>query len=161
MQKNQKKLLSLFLVLSSFYTHSAFAAIPPQGQDAAQSLRQGIFKSKKNVAKYKVSLRVGLKGQSPFSVNAVAKSGKKTYISQFSDDGQTETIVELFARKSQVDNKDGLYMDVQITKRVRGQSRVSERAQIFAPDNQEMEFGMNSKGRIAGTLSLAVMAHKL
>lgn len=110
---------------------------------------------------YKVSMRVGLKGQSPISINTVAKSGKKSFVSQFSDDGQTETLVEVFAKKSQVNRKDGLFMDVLVTKRVRGQSKVSERAQIFAPENQEMEFGMNSKGRTAGNLSLAVMAHKL
>lgn len=110
---------------------------------------------------YKVNMRVGIKGSSPFSVNTVAKSGKKTFVSQFSDDGQTETVVEVFAKKSQVNRKNGLFMDVLVTKRVRGMSKVSERAQIFAPDNQEMEFGMNSKGRTAGNLSLAVMAHQL
>lgn len=110
---------------------------------------------------YKVNMRVGLKGSSPISVNTVAKSGKKSFISEISDDGQSETLVEVFAKKSQVNNKNGLYMDVVVTKRVRGQMRISERAQIFAPENQEMEFGMNSKGRTAGNLSLAVMAHKL
>lgn len=110
---------------------------------------------------YKVSMLVGLKGQSPFSINTVAKSGKKTFISQFSDDGLTETVVEVFAKKSQVNKKNGLYMDVSVTKRVRGFEKGTERAQIFAPDNQEMEFGMNSKGKRAGNLSLAVMAHQL
>jgi hypothetical protein len=110
---------------------------------------------------YKINLRVGLKGQSPISINTVTKSGKKAFISQFSDDGQTETLVEVFAKKSQVNNKNGLYMDVAVTKRVRGQEKATERAQVFAPDNQEMEFGMNSKGRTAGNLSLAVMAHQL
>lgn len=110
---------------------------------------------------YKVNMRVGLKGSSPISVNTIAKSGKKSFISEISDDGQSETLVEVFAKKSQVNNKNGLYMDVVVTKRVRGQMRISERAQIFAPENQEMEFGMNSKGRTAGNLSLAVMAHKL
>ncbi len=112
-------------------------------------------------SQYKVNLRVNLKGQSPFSVNTVAKPGKKTFISQFSDDGQTETLVSLVARKSQSQSKDGLAMDVQVTRRVRGQEKMHERAQIFAPENQEMEFGVNSKGRMAGNLSLAVMAHKL
>jgi len=110
---------------------------------------------------YQVNMRVGLKGQSPISINTVAKSGKKSFVSQFSDDGQTETLVEVFAKKSQVNKKDGLFMDVQVTKRVRGQAKVTERAQIFAPENQEMEFGVNSKGRTAGNLSLAVMAHQL
>ncbi|MEK2645788.1 hypothetical protein [Bdellovibrio sp. BCCA] len=110
---------------------------------------------------YQVSMRVGLKGQSPISINTVAKSGKKSFVSQFSDDGQTETLVEVFAKKSQVNKKNGLYMDVLVTKRVRGQAKATERAQLFAPENQEMEIGMNSKGRTAGNLSLAVMAHQL
>lgn len=142
--KNMLSLLAATLLIST----SAVAAIPPTK-----------FKSPKN--QYKVNLRVNLKGQSPFSINTVAKSGKKTFISQFSDDGQTETVVELVARKSQSQNKDGLAMDVQVTRRVRGQEKISERAQIFAPENEEMEFGVNSKGRTAGNLSLAVMAHKL
>lgn len=110
---------------------------------------------------YKVNMRIGLKGQSPISINTVAKSGKKTFISEFSDDGQTETLVEVFAKKSQVNKKNGLYMDVAVTKRVRGQEKASERAQLFAPDNQEMEFGMTAKGKTAGNLSVAVMAHQL
>lgn len=115
----------------------------------------------KAASQYKVNLRVNLKGQTPFSINTVAKPGKKTFISQFSDDGQTETLVALVARKSQSQSKEGLAMDVQVTRRVRGQEKISERAQIFAPDNQEMEFGVNSRGKTAGNLSLAVMAHKL
>lgn len=110
---------------------------------------------------YKVNMRVGLKGSAPISVNTVAKSGKKSFVSEISDDGQNETLVEVFARKSQVNKKDGLYLDVTVTKRVRGQQKLTERAQVFAPENQEMEFGMNSKGRTAGNLSLAVMAHQL
>jgi hypothetical protein len=67
----------------------------------------------------------------------------------------------LVARKGQVQNKEGLNLDVQVTRRVRGQPKMTERAQLFAPDNEEMEFGVNSKGRTAGNLSLAVMAHEL
>lgn len=52
-------------------------------------------------------------------------------------------------------------MDVTVTKRVKGQKKISERAQIFAPENQEMEVGVGAKGRTAGNLSLAVMAHQL
>jgi hypothetical protein len=43
----------------------------------------------------------------------------------------------------------------------REKEKISERAQIFAPENEEMEFGVNSRGKAAGNLSLAVMAHKL
>lgn len=112
-------------------------------------------------SQYKVSLRVSLKGQSPFSVNTVTKSGKKSFVSHFSDDGLTETLVEVFAKKSQVNKKQGLYMDLVVKKRIRGQEKISERAQVFAPDNQEMEFGTSAKGRLAGNLSFAVMAHQL
>ncbi|MEN0058524.1 MAG: hypothetical protein AAGB31_06795 [Bdellovibrio sp.] len=110
---------------------------------------------------YKVNMRLNLKGQSPISVNTVARSGKKSYVSQFSDDGQVETLVEVLAKKSQQQSKKGLLMEVLVTRRVRGQERASERVQIFAPENQEMEVGMNAKGRMAGNISLAVMAHKL
>ncbi|WP_413574855.1 hypothetical protein ACLVWU_11505 [Bdellovibrio sp. HCB290] len=113
------------------------------------------------VPQYKVNMRVGLKGAAPISINTVAKSGKKAYISEFSDDGQSETIVEMMARKSKQNSKDGLYVDVTVTKRVRGQKKISERTQVFAPNNQETEFGMNSKGRMTGNMSLAVMAHQL
>jgi hypothetical protein len=116
---------------------------------------------KTNPPKYKVAMRLGLKGAAPISINTIARSGKKSYISEFSDDGQSETLVELYARKSQVNNKNGLYMDVTVTKRVRGLKKSSERTQIFAPDNQEMEVGTNSRGRSAANLSLAVMAHQL
>ncbi|MGE5086883.1 MAG: hypothetical protein ACM3MG_11325 [Bacillota bacterium] len=110
---------------------------------------------------YKVNMRVGLKGQAPLSINTVTKSGKKSFISEFSDDGQSETIVEVLAKKSQQNRRDGLLMDVTVTKRVRGQMKLSERTQIFAPENQEMEVGVGTKGRMAGNLSLAVMAHQL
>lgn len=125
--------------VSFFISTSAFAAVP----------------------QYKVNMRVGLKGSAPISINTVTKSGKKAYISEFSDDGQSETVVEVMARKSQQNNKAGLYMDVTVTKRVRGQKKLSERTQVFAPENQETEFGVNSKGKTAGNLSLAVMAHQL
>ena len=113
------------------------------------------------VPKYKVNMRVGLKGSAPIAVNTAVKSGKKAYISEISDDGQNETVVELYARKSQVNNKKGVYMDVTVTKRVRGEKRVSERAQVFAPENQELEFNMNAKGKTQGNLGLAVLAHEI
>ncbi|WP_413557438.1 hypothetical protein [Bdellovibrio sp. HCB209] len=127
------------LAISFIFSSSVFAAVP----------------------QYKVNMRVGLKGSAPISINTVTKSGKKAYISEFSDDGQSETVVEVMARKSQQNSKAGLYMDVTVTKRVRGQKKMSERTQVFAPENQETEFGMNSKGKTAGNLSLAVMAHQL
>ncbi|MNL40954.1 hypothetical protein D3C87_1633350 [compost metagenome] len=111
--------------------------------------------------KYKVNMRVGLKGSAPISVNTAVRSGKKAYISEISDDGQNETVVELYARKSQVNNKKGVYMDVLVTKRIRGQKKFAERAQVFAPENQELEFNMNSKGKTQGSLGLAVLAHEI
>jgi hypothetical protein len=149
-----------FLALAASFTFAtpAFAAVPQK------SLEYKISNSKLpkyQVPKYKVAMRLGLKGAAPMSINTIAKSGKKSYISEISDDGQNETLVELYARKSQQNNKNGLYIDVTVTKRVRGQKKSSERTQIFAPDNQEMEVGMNSRGRSAANLSLAVMAHQL
>ncbi len=139
-----KSLFSVFMGL--VVSQVSLAAIPP---------------AKVIAPRYKVAMRVNLKGHSPLSINTVAKSGKKTFISQFSDDGQTETLISMYTKRSQLNEQAGLYMDVSVTKRVRGESRVSERAQFFAPDNQEMEFGSSPKGRMKGNLSLAVMAHQL
>ncbi|MNY24164.1 hypothetical protein D3C86_1578630 [compost metagenome] len=52
-------------------------------------------------------------------------------------------------------------MDVLVTKRIRGQKKFAERAQVFAPENQELEFNMNSKGKTQGSLGLAVLAHEI
>ena len=139
MKKSFFSVVAATVVLSFGISSSSFAAAP----------------------EYQVSMRVGLKGQAPISVNTVAKSGKKSFVSEFSDDGQNETIVEVLAKKSQVNHKDGIFMDVIVTKRVRGVKKASERAQVFALENQEMEFGVGSKGRMAGNMSLAVMAHQL
>ncbi|MGZ3775634.1 MAG: hypothetical protein ACXVCY_03685 [Pseudobdellovibrionaceae bacterium] len=117
--------------------------------------------TKSEAPSYKVNMRVGLKGQSPISINTFAKSGKKTAVSQFSDDGMTETLVEFYTKTSHTNKKQGIYMDVVVTKRVRGESKITERAQLFAPENQEAEFGVNSKGVSEKNLSLAVMAYKL
>jgi len=148
-----KNLFLLALAASFTFAMPAFAAVPQKSPE---------FKiSKSKVPKYKVAMRLGIKGAAPMSINTITKSGKKSYITEISDDGQSETMVELFARKSQQNNKNGLYLDVTVTKRVRGQKRSSERTQIFAPDNQEMEVGTNSRGRSAANISLAVMAHQL
>lgn len=112
-------------------------------------------------ATFKVNMRVGMKGSAPISVNTVAKSGKKSYVSQFSDDGITETLVTVLARKASQANKPGLAMDVEVVRRVRGMQKSVERAQVFAPENEEIEVGAQAKGRTVGSLSLAVMAHQL
>ena len=139
MKKNFVKIAAAIFIFSV----PAFAAIPQS-----------------SVPQYQVNMRLGLKGQSPIAINTVAKSGKKTYISEFSDDGQSETLVEMYAKKSQVNHRDGIYMDVTVTKRVRGIKKASEHTQLFAPENQEMEVGEGGRGRTAG-LSLAVMAYQL
>ena len=111
---------------------------------------------------YQVNMRLDLKGHLPIAVSTVAKSGKKTSISEFSEDGQSETLIEFFAKKSRVNRKPGLYMDVTVTKRVRGIEKASERAQLFAPDNQELEIGSSGKRRKkASDLSLSVTAYQL
>lgn len=148
-----KNLFLLALAASFTFAVPAFAAVPQKSPE---------FKiSNSKVPKYKVAMRLGIKGAAPMSINTIARSGKKTFISEISDDGQSETLVELFARKSQQNNKNGIYLDVTVTKRVRGLKKSSERTQIFAPDNQEMEVGTAGRGRSASNLSLAVMAHQL
>ncbi len=149
-----------FLALATSFTFAvpAFAAVPQKLPEYKVSQNK-IPKSKDT--KFKVAMRVGLKGAAPISINTVARSGKKTYISEISDDGQNETLIELYARKSQQNNKNGLYMDVTVTKRVRGVKKSSERTQVFAPENQELEIGTAARGRSAANLSLAVMAHQL
>lgn len=109
---------------------------------------------------YQVNLRIGMKGQQPLSINTPLKSGKKTFFSEISDDGQSETLVELYAKKSKENQKDGLLMDVMVTRTVKGQKKYSERTQLFAVENQEIESGSNH-GRSSAPLSVAVMAHQL
>lgn len=111
--------------------------------------------------KYKVNMRVALKGISPISVATVAKSGKKAYYSEISEDGKSETLVEMVARRSEQDRKKGLMMDVTVTRRVRGHQKIMEKARFFAPENEEYEMGMNSTGKTKGNLALAVMAHQI
>ena len=109
---------------------------------------------------YQVNLRIGMKGQQPMSINTPMRSGKKTFFSEISDDGQSETLVELYAKKAKENEKDGLLMDVMVTKTVKGQKKYSERTQFFAIENQEIESG-STHGRSRSPLSVAVMAHQL
>ncbi|HWU43783.1 MAG TPA: hypothetical protein VN132_10105 [Bdellovibrio sp.] len=135
------KIISSSLILFFIFSQTSQAAIEPPS--------------------YQVNMRVGLKGQSPIAIHTVAKSGKKSFVSEISDDGQSETLVEVYAKKTQLNNQSGIYMDVVVTKRVHGVKRASERTQLFAPENQELEVGMGNRGRMAGNLALAVMAHQL
>ncbi len=111
--------------------------------------------------KYNVSMRIGLKGSMPFSVSTVAKSGKKNSFTEISSDGQTETLVEMTPRKSIQNQKNGLLIDIKVTRTVRGDVKASEKAQIFAYENEETEMrvGATKKGHEA--LSLAVMANPI
>lgn len=138
------KLISITLICLPYSAEAAISAQLP-----------------KIVPSFKVSLRVGLHGQIPVSFTTVAKSGKKSFITEISDDGQVETSIEMFTKKSQVNNRDGLYMDLTVTKRVRGIKKASERTQVFVPDNQEFEIGENGRGHTAANLSLAIVAHQL
>lgn len=134
-----KKTLATLLIVSLCSAESAMAAVD----------------------KYKVNMRVALKGTNPISVATVAKPGKKTFYSELSEDGRSETLVEMVARRSQQDKKKGLMMDVTVTRRVKGHQKIMERAKFFAPENEEFEMGMNSAGRTSGNLALAVMAHQI
>jgi hypothetical protein len=142
-------LFSFFIILliHTLFSQRLYAAIPVQIPFDSPS--------------YKVSLRVGLEGQIPVSFNTIAKSGKKTYISEFSDDGQSEILIEMFAKKSQVKNRDGLFLDLTFTKRIRGVKKASGHTQIFAPENEEFEMKQGRGRHLPGNLSLAVMAHRL
>lgn len=133
------KIQNVIIALTALFSLPSFAAVP----------------------QYQVNMRVGMKGSAPLSVKTPVKSGKKAFVTEISEDGQTETQVELFARKSQVNNQDGIYMDVLVTKRVKGQTRFNERAQVFVPNNQETEYNEGPRGRRKGDLSLAVLAHQL
>ena len=104
---------------------------------------------------YQMNMRVGMKGSAPLSINTPIKAGKKASVTEMSEDGQIETNVVVTARKSQVDNKPGLMMDVHVTKTVRGQVKFNERAKMFAPENEERELAK------AEALSLAVVVHQL
>lgn len=146
-----KNILNLSKLSMSF---SKLALTPTLA--AVLALPAGASAAKEN---YRVNLRVGLNGSVPISVGTVAKSGKKSYISQFSDDGHSETLIEVQPRKAHQNNQEGLLLNVQVTRRVRGQVKGVEKAQLFAPDNQETEWG--TKGAQRGKLSLAVMAHKM
>lgn len=107
---------------------------------------------------YQVNMRLNLKGQTPLALNTAAKTGKKTFVSQFSDDGQVETVVEVLPREIYEDNKKQLKMDLTVTRRVRGQEKLTEKVQLMVPENREIEEGNRQNG---GSLSVAVMAHKL
>ena len=139
--------MKIIFLLFPFFSQGLWAAIPPHQVVEPHS--------------YKVSLRVAMNGYAPESFNTVAKSGKKSFISEFSSDGQSETLIEMFAKKSSFHNRQGLYLDLTFTKRFRGVKKASEHTQIFVPENQELELNQGRGRHSAGNLSLAVVAHQL
>lgn len=112
-------------------------------------------------SKYQVNMRIGMKGQLPISISTPVKSGKKASFTEISSDGQSETMVELVSRRSKVNAKDGLWMDVKVTRTVRGQKKAEERTQIFAYENQEAEFSKGGRRGKNPDFSIAVMAHSI
>lgn len=147
----KKHLGLIFFVLSPFILSSAFAAIPMQN-----------FKpSKSKAPRYNVNMRIGLKGSMPFSVNTVARAGKKSSVTEISEDGLTETFVQMTPHKAMRDQKPGLNIDVQVTRTVKGQVKTSEKLQVFAFENEESETRMNAQSRGRQDLSVAVLANPL
>lgn len=135
------------LVLVFAFTLEAQAAIPPQ------KFQQG--------PRYNVNMRIGLKGAMPFSINTVARAGKKSSVTEISEDGQTETFVQVTPRKAFRDQKAGLNFDVQVTRKVRGNIKASEKIQIFAFENEESETRLNAQSRGRQDLSVAVLANPI
>ncbi len=113
-----------------------------------------------NVKKYKVNLTIGLKGQMPISVSTLARPGKKSMISELSEDGLKEIFIEMHTREKTVQNKNGLLLDLEVQRRVRGEIKQTEKVALFVPENQEIEFGLNTK-RKKNDLSVSVLAHQL
>lgn len=125
----------------------AFAAIP------AKVFQQG--------SRYHVNMRIGLKGSAPFSVSTIAKPGHKASVTEISEDGQTETSVVMMPHKSFQNQRAGLLINVTVTKKFRGNLRATEKAQIFALENQESELHLGRRGHGRDDLSLAVLANPL
>ena len=146
MKRQQWMLLALPLVLG-LAGGKAFSAVPKK------VFQQG--------SRYNVNMRIGIKGNMPFSVSTVAKAGKKTSVTEISDDGQSETFVEMVPHKSVQNQKTGLLIDVTVTKKVRGNVKATEKAQIFALENQESEMRVGARGKGREDLSLAVLANPI
>lgn len=112
------------------------------------------------VRKYKVNLTIGLKGQLPISVSTLARPGKKSMISELSEDGLKETFIEIYTKEKTIQNKNGLLLDLEVQRRVQGEVKQTERVALFVPENQEIEYGLNTK-RKKSDLSISVLAHQL
>lgn len=146
MKKQQWMCLALPFLMA-WAGGSAFAAVPKK------VFQQG--------SRYNVSMRIGLKGQTPFSISTVAKAGKKASVTEISEDGQTETFVEMIPHKSFQNQRAGLLIDVIVTKKFRGNVKATEKTQIFAFENQESEMRVGARGKNRQDLSLAVLANPI
>lgn len=113
------------------------------------------------VVRYNLNMRVGIKGSAPFSVNTVAKNGKKTSITEISEDGLTETFVEIIPKRSIVNQKTGLWMDIVVTRKVRGNVKSSDKVQVFAYEDQEAEVHFGSARKGHENLSLGILANTI
>ncbi len=109
---------------------------------------------------FRVSLRVGIAGAAPIAINSYIKNGKKTSISEFSNDGRSETLVEMIAQRSHMNNRKGIWMDVTVSKKVNGKVKATEKTQLFTFENEEAEVRLGARGKGREDLSLAVLAHE-
>ncbi len=113
-------------------------------------------------SKYQVSMRIDLKGQLPIAISAPLKTGKKSSFTEIASDGKSETNVVVISKKSKVNEKSGLWMDIKVTRTVAGKIKNEERTQIFAFDNQEAEFSTGKKSRKSSPdFAVSVLAHSI
>lgn len=160
-----KNFFSVGLAVFILSISSAHAALPSQ-KDLKDTLTKELIKplrktSASKLSKYNVNMRIALKGGAPFSVNTVAKAGKKSSVTEISSDGNIETFVQMTPRKSTRDQKSGLVIDLTVIRKIRGEIRASEKMQIFAFENEESEVRLNARGRGQQDLAVAVLANPI
>ncbi len=146
----------MFVLLKSCVAVIAFSVFV---NTCAQAAPHPIKVSK--IVRYNLNMRVGIKGSAPFSVNTVAKNGKKTSITEISEDGQTETFVEILPKRSTMNQKAGLWMDIVVTRKVRGNVKSSDKVQVFAFEDQEAEVHFGSARKGHENLSLGILANTI
>lgn len=103
-----------------------------------------------------VNMRIGLEGEN-IVVSLKSKLGERSVLSEFSSDGQTETRIEVYPRKSTAQKKIGYLFDVKVTKLYRGHLKKTNDVQMFVPSDQEAEFIKGSRKIFSG----AILAHEL
>lgn len=105
--------------------------------------------------KINLVMRVGLPGQIPVSLNTIVKNGKKSTITEISEDGRGATTVEIIAREK---NQGSVLVDLNVTRMIMGKVKNSQKVQILAKEGQEAEL---SSSRGSAKLSLGVIAHAI